>query len=268
MMHSLISWIAVILYALAAVSLVAALQGMVVPRRGERLALFMAVLAVPLHAAALWQGLWTAAGVNLALYNALSLMGWVMVTMLLLATLRQPVQSLGLVVFPFAAISAGLAGALGTPAPTLVPIGAPVDWHVVSSILAYAVFGLAFAQTVLLAWLDRSLRRRRAGRLIGMLPSLQGMEALLFQMLAAGMALLSVALITGWLFVEDLFAQDLAHKTLLSMMAWLVFAALLIGRQRAGWRGRTAIRWSLAGFVLLALAYFGSKVVLEILLKG
>jgi len=101
-----------------------------------------------------------------------------------------------------------------------------------------------------------------------MLPSLQGMEALLFQMLAAGMVLLSVALITGWLFVEDLFAQDLAHKTLLSMMAWLVFAALLIGRQRAGWRGRTAIRWSLAGFVLLALAYFGSKVVLEILLKG
>jgi|GEM_PF-3862716 len=123
-MHSLISWIAVILYALAVVSLVAALQGMVMPRRGERLALFMAVLAVPLHAAALWQGLWTAAGVNLALYNALSLLGWVMVTMLLLATLRQPVQSLGLVVFPFAAISAGLAGALGTPAPTLVPIGA------------------------------------------------------------------------------------------------------------------------------------------------
>jgi ABC-type uncharacterized transport system permease subunit len=268
MMHSLISWIAVILYALAVLSLVAALQGVATPRRGERLALVMAVLAVPLHAAALWQGLWTTAGVNLALYNALSLLGWIMVTMLLLATLRQPVQSLGLVVFPFAAISAGLAAALGTPAPTLVPIGEPVDWHVVSSILAYAVFGLACAQTVLLAWLDRSLRRRRAGRLIGMLPSLQGMEALLFQMLAAGMVLLSVALITGWLFVEDLFAQDLAHKTLLSMMAWLVFAALLIGRQRAGWRGRTAIRWSLAGFVLLALAYFGSKAVLEILLRG
>ena len=86
------------------------------------------------------------------------------------------------------------------------------------------------------------------------------------QLLASGFVLLSIALLTGWLFVENLLAQDLVHKTVLSGVAWFVFAALLIGRYRAGWRGRTAIRWTLTGFVLLALAYFGSKVVLEVIL--
>jgi ABC-type uncharacterized transport system permease subunit len=92
------------------------------------------------------------------------------------------------------------------------------------------------------------------------------MESLLFQMLGAGIVFLTISLASGFLFIEDLFAQHLVHKTVLSILAWIIFTGLLIGRSRYGWRGQTAIKWTLIGFVLLLLAYFGSKLVLELIL--
>jgi ABC-type uncharacterized transport system permease subunit len=92
------------------------------------------------------------------------------------------------------------------------------------------------------------------------------METLLFQMITAGVLLLTVSLGTGFLFLHDLFAQHLVHKTVLSFLAWAIFCGILIGRQRYGWRGRVAVNWILAGFVLLLLGYFGSKFVLELIL--
>ena len=92
------------------------------------------------------------------------------------------------------------------------------------------------------------------------------MESLLFQMIAVGYATLSLALLVGITFLEDIFAQHLVHKTILSIIAWTVFAILLHGRWKYGWRGRIAIRWTLIGFLFLMLAYFGSKLVLELIL--
>jgi ABC-type uncharacterized transport system permease subunit len=92
------------------------------------------------------------------------------------------------------------------------------------------------------------------------------MESLLFGFIWAGWVLLSMSLISGWIFVENLFAQHLVHKTLLACLAWIVFSVLLWGRNRLGWRGHQAIRWTLAGFCLLMLAYFGSKLVREYIL--
>jgi ABC-type uncharacterized transport system permease subunit len=77
---------------------------------------------------------------------------------------------------------------------------------------------------------------------------------------------LTLALVTGSFFVEDLFAQHLVHKVALAVVAWVVFGILLLGRWRMGWRGRQALRWTLSGYVLLGLAYFGSKLVLEVIL--
>lgn len=98
------------------------------------------------------------------------------------------------------------------------------------------------------------------------LPALNTMEQQLFGMLWLGFALLSVGLLTGLVFVDDLLAQHLVHKTTLSVVAWVVFGTLLVGRWRLGWRGQTAVRWTLGGFAALMLAYFGSKFVLELLL--
>jgi ABC-type uncharacterized transport system permease subunit len=93
------------------------------------------------------------------------------------------------------------------------------------------------------------------------------MESLLFQMIGLGFALLSVTLATGFIYLEDMFAQRVAHKTVLSIAAWIIFAILLWGRLQFGWRGRIAIRWTLGGFVALLLAFLGSKLVLEVLLQ-
>jgi len=99
------------------------------------------------------------------------------------------------------------------------------------------------------------------------LPPLETLEELLFHLIKAGFAVLTVSLLTGLVFVSDLFGQHLAHKTLLSIFAWLVFAVLLWGRWKKGWRGRVAVKMTLVGIVLLLLSYFGSKLILEVLLQ-
>lgn len=267
MILTLTTWTAVAFYALALAALLAALRGRLATQRAEPLALGLAAVAAPSHGIHLWLGLWTPVGIDLSLFNAASLLGWLMAVMLIIAAVRQPLHSLGLIVYPFAALTLMLAEALGVPTASMVPVGEPVDVHVIASVIAYAILGLASAQALLLAWQESALRRRRAGPIVGFLPPLQGMESLLFQLVASGFVMLSVALVSGWLFVDNLFAQDLVHKTVISVTGWLVFAGLLIGRSAAGWRGRTAIRWTLWGFALLAVAYFGSKIVLELILS-
>ena len=88
----------------------------------------------------------------------------------------------------------------------------------------------------------------------------------MFRLIGAGFGMLTLALLTGFVFVTNLFEQHLIQKTVLSLIAWVIFGTLLIGRIRYGWRGRRAVRWTLYGFGVLALAYFGSKFVLETLL--
>jgi len=139
--------------------------------------------------------------------------------------------------------------------------------HVVVSILAYAMLTLATIQALVLALQDRNLRSHHPGGLMRALPPLQTMESLLFEMIGLGFILLTFSLLSGFIYLDDMFAQHVAHKTLLSLIAWIVFAALLWGRYRFGWRGTTAIRWTLSGFVLLMLAYFGSKAILELVLQ-
>ena len=140
--------------------------------------------------------------------------------------------------------------------------------HIVLSTLAYALITIAVALTLAMRLLDRRLRSRKPLGWVGALPSVEALESAAFQALAAGFAVLTLALFSGFVFVEDLFsnAQHLLHKTILSCLAWVVFGVLLFGRWRFGWRGRTAANWALSGFALLGLAYFGSKIVLESIL--
>ena len=134
------------------------------------------------------------------------------------------------------------------------------------STLAYALLTIAVALAVALRLLDQRLRSRKPLGWLTALPSVEALEAGTFQALAAGFAVLTLALFSGFVFVDNLFAQHLVHKTVLSCLAWVVFAVLLFGRWRFGWRGRTATNWALSGFALLGLAYFGSKIVLESIL--
>ncbi len=135
--------------------------------------------------------------------------------------------------------------------------------HIVFSVLAYGVISIAMLQSGLLLIQEQQLRKRPISVWVRSFPPLQTMESLLFSFLTAGWSLLSLSLITGWLFLDNLFAQHLVHKTVLSSFAWLVFTLLLWGRYRLGWRGNKAVRLTMAGFFLLMLAYFGSKLARE-----
>ena len=223
--------------------------------------------ALLLHGIMLYAELFTARGLNLSFFNAVSLAAWTVAGLLLVSALSKPVENLAILALPVAAITVLLD--LRFPGDHLLSEGA--GWalrvHVLTSMLAYSLLTLASVQALLLAIQDNHLRRHHPGGFIRALPPLQTMESLLFEMISLGFLLLSIALATGFVYLEDMFAQHLVHKTVLSIVAWIAFAILLWWRYRFGWRGRTAIRWTLVGFAVLMLAYFGSKAVIELILK-
>lgn len=223
--------------------------------------------AALLHAMILSQTVFSAAGLNLGFFNALSFTGWLIGVLLLAAAMVRPVENLGIIVLPFCALTLILS--LLFPSERIVADTRqwPLELHILIAILAYSLLTLAAVQALLLAVQDHRLRHRQPGGFLRGIPPLTTMESLLFQMISAGFVLLSITLASGLFFLEDIFAQHLVHKTVLSFVAWGVFGVLLWGRWRFGWRGRTAIRWTLSGFTFLLLAYFGSKLVLELVLR-
>ncbi len=223
-------------------------------------------LALSIHLFVLYQILHTSGGINFSFFNAVSFSAWVICLLFLLSSIRKPLETLGIVLLPVAGITLLLT--LAFPGIHLLPPDA--QWHlrihVLVSLLAYSVLTMAAIQSLLLAVQDSQLRKHHPGGFVRSLPPLQTMESLMFEMILIGFVLLSISLVSGFIFLEDMFAQRLVHKTILSILAWLAFAVLLWGRYRFGWRGRTAIRWTLTGFAVLALAYFGSKAVMELIL--
>jgi ABC-type uncharacterized transport system permease subunit len=259
---------AVILYLLTSAALTARLAGSLSSLRVSRAAvLVLGFGAVVLHALVLYPELMTGRGLNMGFFNAASLVALLMVTLLLVTALRQPVENLGIPVLPVAAATLALAFWNPGGHEEITSTNWQLDLHILFSVVAYSLFALAAVQALLLHVQDRHLRNRRPGGFIRALPPLEVMERLLFQMITTGFALLSAALLTGMVFLEDIFAQHLMHKTVLSIISWIIFGVLLWGRRRFGWRGRTAIRWTLSGFAFLILAYFGSKMVLELILQ-
>lgn len=226
----------------------------------------LGLIAVSLHGFALYQNLITPTGINLGLFNAISLITWLIALTLMLACITNPVESLAVFFLPVAGIAILMGMVFPVDHTILTAQAVELKLHILLSILAYSLLTIAAVHSIILAIQDRQLRNRHPGGFIRALPPLQTMETLLFQMIGLGFFLHSLSLITGVIYLEDIFAQHLVHKTLLSVVAWLLFATLLWGRWRFGWRGKVAIRWTLGGCFSLALAYIGSKWVLEIIL--
>jgi ABC-type uncharacterized transport system permease subunit len=204
---------------------------------------------------------------NFSFFNAAALVAVFIVLILLFAAIDKPIEKLGIAIYPVAAILLGLDMVFPGRSHPLVAHNWEMSVHIFSSIIAFSLLNIAALQAILLAIQEQQLRRHHPKRLLLALPPLQAMETLLFQMIATGVFFLTVSLLSGFIFIDDLFAQHLVHKTVLSIIAWFIFSGLLLGRLRYGWRGSTAIQGTLIGFVLLLLAYFGSKLVLELILK-
>lgn len=221
---------------------------------------------VILHAIALSDSLFAHPGFNLGFTNAVSLIMWMVSTLLILAAIGKPVENLGLLIFPSSALAMIIEMIMPSAHIVSSVVSRELKFHILISILAYSVLSIAAVQSLLLAIQDHHLRRRQPAGFIRSLPPLQTMETLLFQMIGTGFILYSLSLITGFLYLDNMFAQHMVHKTALSIIAWGVFGILIWGRIRHGWRGQTAIRWTMGGFFILFLAYFGSKLVLEFML--
>lgn len=230
-------------------------------------ALLIALVALLLHGWALFGALFTADGLNLGFFNMLSLTAWFIVAVVVVTAFTHPLENLGIAVLPMAAVSLLLQELFPSPLSHITHTSTGLDIHILLSIASYSVLAIAALQSLLLAMQDHQLRNRKPTGFIRALPPLETMERLLFRMIGVGYLLLSLSLISGAHFLEDIFAQHVVHKTLLSIAAWMVFAILLWGRWRFGWRGRVAIRWTLSGFAILMLAYFGSKLVQELILN-
>lgn len=228
-------------------------------------ALLPAFGAVALHAAAHVQGTLAAGAVELHFFAALSLVGLGVAALVAVLSLARPIGALGVVVFPLAAMLL-LLYHFGAPYRPTVALDWPIQLHAGLALLAFAALSVAALLAIMLWLQERALRRRQLASALRAFPPLTMLETLLFRLIGVGFALLTLALLAGVVFVEDLFAQHLMHKTVLSLLAWAVFGALLFGRVRYGWRGRRAVRLTLTAMTLLVLAFFGSKYVLEMLL--
>ncbi|MEO6968795.1 MAG: cytochrome c biogenesis protein CcsA [Rhodanobacteraceae bacterium] len=227
------------------------------------IALIAGTLAVLLHFAVLLGA--HRGALDLHFFAALSLVAAVIAALTLVVNLGRPVAALGVIMFPLAALLLAIDKFLAPPTFPIV-----MDWqiklHVTLALIAFGLLSIAALLALLLAAQERALRARRAGTWARVLPPLTLTETLMFRLIGAGFVLLTLALLSGVLFVHSLLAQDLVQKTALSVLAWIVFGVLLIGRWRWGWRGARAVNLTLAGMIVLLLAFFGSKFVLEMVL--
>ncbi len=253
--------LAIALYLLAAGLLARPLLGGGEPL--NRSADGVAALAVLAHAGVLF-GV-HAGTLDLHFFAALSLVAAVVAALTLVVDLWRAVAAVGVVVFPLCAVLLAI-DVFVSPSTAPQPIDWQIKLHVTFALLAFGVLSIAAVFAILLALQERALRHRQFGTWLRALPPLTLTETLLFRLIGAGFVLLTLTLLSGILFVDDLFGQHLVHKTVLSIVAWLVFGALLYGRRQYGWRGRRAVNLTLTGMAVLLLAFFGSKFVLEVLL--
>jgi ABC-type uncharacterized transport system permease subunit len=265
MNHDLLLILATGLYVLAAVLLWLSVRK---PAQGLRkMALVLTIIGFFFHAWAQFTHWYGKAALDVGLTHLLSLCALVIMLLLISSTLtRRALFSAGLVALPLAAVVVLLEWILPNQVIRMEHASAGTAVHIVSSVLAFGLLSIAGVYALFVYIIDHFLRHHHLNPLVRSLPALEVLEDLLIKLIAAGFLLLTVSLLSGIMFINDIFAQHLVHKTTLSILAWLVFGVLLFGRWRYGWRGSTAVRLTLAGIVLLLLSYFGSKLVLEVIL--
>lgn len=228
----------------------------------------MVLVPLALHAVLLYQSVFADAGMHLGVGNAISAIVWLTVLIYWIGNVAYKVEGLQALVMPVAAVCVLLP--LVFPAPRALPNTELLVFkaHLVIALLAYSFFTIASLHVLLMALLERRLHGGDLPFGLQKLPPLLTMEKLLFRIIAAGFVLLTLTLVSGIVFSEELFGKAMRfnHKTVFGIISWLIFAALLGGRRLYGWRGRIAVRWTLTGFLMLVLAYVGSKFVLEVVL--
>jgi ABC-type uncharacterized transport system permease subunit len=238
------------------------------PDKNLKLHSAMIALGLALHGWLLWCGLFSEAGFNLGFYLALSAILWLTVLIYWVVNLKHSLYSLQAFVLPPAALFA-LLPALSQQNHYISTEGAQfLLIHVGVALIAYSLFTFATLHAVLMTVAERSLHQKKSWIQLPDFPPLLVMERLLFRVISIGFVLLTLTLVSGVFFSEQLFgkAAQFTHKTVFSIASWLIYGCLLFGHYQYGWRGKKAIKLTIIGFVLLLLAYVGSKFILQVVM--
>ena len=227
-------------------------------------------VALVLHGMLVYSGVVTDEGLNLGVSNSISLIVWLTVAIYWLASLAVPglasIQGLWAPIALLAVILQAL-----VPSNHFVQYGGDplFTLHFAIAMLAYSLFIVATMHAVVMLAEQKWLHRGVMPPFLRSLPPLLEMEALLFRILFAAFVLLTLTVVSGVFFSEQLFRRpfQVTHKTVFGILSWVIFGGLLAGRHFYGWRGKRAVYWTLGGFVALLLSYVGAKFVLEIILQ-
>lgn len=235
----------------------------------KRLSLsFAVVIPLLLHGWLLYNTLFIWGSLNLGLANALSLILWLTVLIYWLVRRLYPITSLFTLILPLAAIASVLPAVFPASHVSARSSSGMFDIHVLMALLAYSLFTIAALHAGLMALVEKRLHHPKMPEVLKNMPPLLTMETLLFRVIWAGFLILTVTILSGSIFSEQIFGRpwQFTHKVLFGMLSWGVFGGLLLGRHLYGWRGHTAVRWTLSGFAFLVLAYLGTQFVLEVIL--
>ena len=225
------------------------------------MALLLAGLGVLLHGSLLFHAIESPTGLALAITDSASLVGFVVTVTTTALSLRGGLAALPALLWALGgllAVGTGLVSGFHE-----IHEQWQISLHIAFAALAAGWLSISAVIVACLYFQNVRLRRRGPLGVLALLPPVETLETALFRALGGGYAVLTLVLVTGTFFVHDLMAQHLLHKVTLAIIAWGIFGVLLIGRVRWGWRGRTALQFTTVGFIILALAYFGSKFVLE-----
>lgn len=216
----------------------------------------------------LYRDIFTPEGIALGVGAALSAIVWMSVLIYWAGSFLYRLEGLQALVIPLAAIASLMPAILPSIRPLHNAATPFFRVHLTLSILAYSLFTIASLHALLMAVVEKRLHSGSLPPMLRNLPPLLALEKMLFRIIALGFILLTASLASGMLFSEAVFGKPIqfTHKVVFGILSWLVFGGLLVGRFRWGWRGRKALRWTMAGFLMLVLAYIGSKFVLEVLL--
>lgn len=228
----------------------------------------MIALGILLHGWLLYRDVFAIGGLNLGIYYALSAILWLTVLIYWIADLRHALHSLQAFVLPPAALCV-LMPAFAIKDYFVVTHGFDLfSMHILIAMVAYSLFTFATLHACLMRMAERALHQKNSWLALPGFPPLMVLDALLFRVLRIGFVLLTITLASGMLFSEEIFGKPLQfnHKTVFSIASWLIYAWLLFGRFQYGWRGKIATRWTIFGFILLLLAYIGSRFVLHVVL--
>lgn len=264
-MDNLIAVVAAILYSLAIATIVPGL----VHQTGIRVktVFVSAVIALAFHAWLLSDLILGYSGQNLSILNVASLISFIISLVMSGAMLKTRLWFLLPVVYSFSAINLIAAAFLPSTYITHLEQDPKLLIHISLALFSYSTLTIGALYALQLAWLDHKLKAKKALAINPNLPPLLMVERQLFNIILIGNVLLTGTLLTGFVFVQDMFAQGKAHKGILSFIAWVVYSVLLWGHYRKGWRGRKVTWFAVAGATLLTLAYFGSRFVREIILN-